>query len=108
MVAATAAGTLTLGTLRPKLLVVFILLAILTTEEVVLVADVGAVEKVVLGWSVTVLSTLVCVWEAAEDSTDAAGRLFWCPDKVLFSCERELFERSLGCGKLDSDTADVC
>lgn len=42
-VVAAAAGMLTLGTLRPKLLVVFIL-AKLTTEEVVLVADVGAVE----------------------------------------------------------------
>lgn len=38
----------------------FILLAMLTTEDVVLVAEVEAVEKVVEGWSEAVLSTLVC------------------------------------------------
>lgn len=38
----------------------FILLAMLTTEEVVLVAEVEAVEKVVEGWSDVVFSTLVC------------------------------------------------
>lgn len=53
-------------------------------------------------------STLTCEWDTAEDNTDAAGRLFWCPDKVLLSWERELLERSLGCGKLERDTADVC
>lgn len=56
-----AAGIDTLVTLRPRLFVVFILLAMLTTEEVVLlVAEVEAVEKVVEGWSEVVFSTLVC------------------------------------------------
>ena len=55
-----AAGIDTLVTLRPRLLVVFILLAMLTTEEVVLGAEVEAVEKVVEGWSEVVFSTLVC------------------------------------------------
>lgn len=55
-----AAGIDTLVTLRPRLFVVFILLAMLTTEEVVLVAEVEAVEKVVEGWSEVVFSILVC------------------------------------------------
>lgn len=56
-----AASIDTLVTLRPRLFVVFILLAMLTTEEVVLlVAEVEAVEKVVEGWSEVVFSTLVC------------------------------------------------
>lgn len=55
-----AVGMDTLETLRPRLFVVFILLAMLTTEEVVLVAEVETVEKVVEGWSEAVFSTLVC------------------------------------------------
>lgn len=55
-----AAGIDTLATLRPRLFVVFILLAMLTTEEVVLVDEVEAVEKVVEGWSEVVFSTVVC------------------------------------------------
>lgn len=55
-----AAGIDTLVTLRPRLFVVFILLAMLTTEEVVLVAELETVEKVVEGWSEVVFSTLVC------------------------------------------------
>lgn len=70
-----AAGIDTLVTLRPRLFVVFILLAMLTTEEVVLVAEVEAVEKVVEGWSEVVLSTLVCVCDVLEDNTEAGERL---------------------------------
>lgn len=70
-----AAGIDTLVTLRPRLFVVFILLAMLTTEDVVLVAEVEAVEKVVEGWSEAVLSTLVCACEVLADSTAAEERL---------------------------------
>lgn len=44
-----ALGTETLVTLRPRLFVVFMLLAMLTTEEVVLVAEAEAAGKVVEG-----------------------------------------------------------
>lgn len=70
-----AAGIDTLVTLRPRLFVVFILLAMLTTEEVVLVAEVEAVEKVVEGWSEVVFSTLVCACDVLEDNTEAGERL---------------------------------
>lgn len=70
-----AAGIDTLVTLRPRLFVVFILLAMLTTEEVVLVAEVEAVEKVVEGWSEVVLSTLVCACELLADRAAADERL---------------------------------
>lgn len=70
-----AAGIDTLVTLRPRLFVVFILLAMLTTEEVVLVAEVEAVEKVVEGWSEVVFSILVCTCDVFEDNTEAGERL---------------------------------
>lgn len=70
-----AAGIDTLVTLRPRLFVVFILLAMLTTEEVVLVAEVEAVEKVVEGWSEVVFSILVCTCDVLEDNTEAGERL---------------------------------
>lgn len=70
-----AAGIDTLVTLRPRLFVVFILLAMLTTEEVVLVAEVEAVEKVVEGWSEVVFSILVCTCDVLEDNTKAGERL---------------------------------
>lgn len=76
---AVAAGIDTLVTLRPRLFVVFILLDMLTTEEVVLVAEVEAVEKVVEGWSEVVFSTLVCACDVLEDNTvaaEAGERLF--------------------------------
>lgn len=70
-----AAGIDTLVTFRPRLFVVFILLAMLTTEEVVLVAEVEAVEKVVEGWSEVVFSILVCTCDVPEESTEAGERL---------------------------------
>lgn len=70
-----AASIDTLVTLRPRLFVVFILLAMLTTEEVVLVAEVEAVEKVVEGWSEVVFSTLVCACDVLEDNTETRERL---------------------------------
>lgn len=70
-----AAGIDTLVTLRPRLFVVFILLAMLTTDDVVLVAEVEAAEKVVAGWSEVVFSTLVCVCDVPEDNTETGERL---------------------------------
>lgn len=70
-----AVGMDTLETPRPRLFVVFILLAMLTTEEVVLLAEVETVEKVVEGWSELVFSTLVCTCDAPEDNTEAGDRL---------------------------------
>ena len=55
-----AAARDTLLTLRPGLFAVLILLAMLTTKEVVLGAEVDATEKVLEGWSKVVFSTLVC------------------------------------------------
>lgn len=50
----------TLVTLRPRLFAEFVLLAMLTTKEVLLGAEIEAVEKVLEGWSKVVFSTLVC------------------------------------------------
>lgn len=51
------AGRQTLVTFRPRLLVV---LAMLETEDVALMAEVEATEKLAEGWSAVEFSTLVC------------------------------------------------
>lgn len=65
-------GVLTVVPPRQRLFAVFTVLGRLTPEEVALVAEVAAVDKVAEDWREGVLSTLACVCDVLEERAACA------------------------------------